>query len=244
MRRLELVQAQPAVDRADRAGASTSRLTPLRTRTCIRRIRRIQGRPHLVGRPRLDVRAVVAEQDEVDRVARPLLVAQQRLPGALAVDRDRLRVERVDDRRGVAARSGAAPRAGRARPPRRAAGRSRPRPRARGRTCARGSASCRGPRSCGSRRQSAGLVGGRAAHVERPAGEQLGLDAARPRPAGARARAASRAAPRRSRRAPASGTRRRGSCPAGCRSRSCRRSPASTWPTSVVGTATHGTPRR
>src|SRR6476661_6151928 len=75
--------------------ASTSRFAPFRTRTCISGSpdERIQSRPDLVRRTRFDPRAVLAEQDEVDRVACALLVAEQRRPGAVAVDRDRLRVE-------------------------------------------------------------------------------------------------------------------------------------------------------
>src|SRR4029078_12971967 len=75
--------------------ASTSRFAPFRTRTCISRSpdERIQSGPDLVRLARFDPRAVLAEQDQVDRVARALLVAEQRIPGAVPVDRDRLRVE-------------------------------------------------------------------------------------------------------------------------------------------------------
>src|SRR3954464_5316766 len=73
-----------------------SRLTPFSTSTCMPRNLRDQPlelATHLVGRPRLDVRALVTEEDEVDRLTGPLLVAQERLPGALAVDADGLRLE-------------------------------------------------------------------------------------------------------------------------------------------------------
>src|SRR5271163_3305934 len=46
---------------------------------------------HLGCGPRLDVRAVLTEQDEVDLVAGAFLVAQQRFPGAIGVDGYRLR---------------------------------------------------------------------------------------------------------------------------------------------------------
>ena len=66
---LELVQAEPAVDAGSRR-PSMSRLTPFRTRTCIREIYAIPLELATSSRePRLDVRAVVAEQHEVDRVA-------------------------------------------------------------------------------------------------------------------------------------------------------------------------------
>ena len=57
-----------------------------------------------VGRvARLDHRAAVAEQDDVDRAAGALLVAQQRLPRALGIDPHRLRRQLALDRLGVAA---------------------------------------------------------------------------------------------------------------------------------------------
>src|SRR4029079_1315814 len=73
-----------------------SRLTPFSTSTCMTRNLRDQAlelAAHLVCGPSLDVRAVVAEEDEVDRLTGSLLVAQERLPGALAVDADGLRLE-------------------------------------------------------------------------------------------------------------------------------------------------------
>src|SRR4051812_10153069 len=82
--------------------ASTSRFAPLRTSTCIRSVdERIQSGPHDVRGSGLDARAVVAEEDEIDRLSGALLVAEQRLPGALPVDRDRLRVELGLDLRGT-----------------------------------------------------------------------------------------------------------------------------------------------
>src|SRR4051794_15941724 len=54
----------------------------------------------VLRRPRFHVRAAVAEEDEVDRVAHPFLVAQERLPRALTIDRDGLWVEGLDDRTG------------------------------------------------------------------------------------------------------------------------------------------------
>ena len=199
--------------------------------------------PHLVGRTRLDVGAVVAEQHEVDRVAGALLVAEQRLPGALGVDVNGLRGELGLDLRRVAARE-----------PQRREQPERDRLAVRqvvvgGRLerVAEGVAEVEPaarPVVVRILQADPGLVRRRPSARRASARPGAASSRARPSPAAARARAASRAATRRSRRAPASGTRRRGSCPPGCRCPSCRRSPASTWPTSVVGTATHGTPRR
>src|SRR6266480_2276254 len=88
---------------------STSRFTPLRTTTCIAAPysasddQTLELTAHLCRGMRLDVRAGVAEEDQVDRVAASLLVAQERLPGALRVDAHRLRVELPFDHCGVAA---------------------------------------------------------------------------------------------------------------------------------------------
>src|SRR5436189_1817805 len=92
---------------------STLRLTPFSTSTCTRR--NLDDRvnlddeafelpPHLVRGPPLDGRAVVGEEDDDDRVARALLVAQERRPGALRVDADGLRAKVALDVGGVAAR--------------------------------------------------------------------------------------------------------------------------------------------
>src|SRR5436189_5862639 len=84
---------------------STSRLTPLRTVTRIRRgtlagDQRVECRPHLLLRQlHVPARPVVVEQDEA-----ALLVALQRRPGALAVDAHRLRGEDLLDRARVAPR--------------------------------------------------------------------------------------------------------------------------------------------
>src|SRR5262245_44510524 len=86
-----------------------SRLTPLRTRTCIAEPynasvdETLELTAHVGARALLDTRTAVAEEDEVDRVAGALLVAQQRLPGALRIDAHRLRVELALDRGRVAA---------------------------------------------------------------------------------------------------------------------------------------------
>ena len=74
------------------------RLTPLRTMTRTGRdsIRDqlVERAPHVAGRDGdVPARAVVAEQDEPELAADGLLVALHRLPGALAVDADRLRAE-------------------------------------------------------------------------------------------------------------------------------------------------------
>src|SRR5690348_107197 len=87
--------------------ASTSRFAPFRTRTCISDQspdERIQRGSNLARRPSLDDRPVVAEEHEVDRLAGALLVAEQRVPGAVAVDGDRLRIELPLDPARIAAR--------------------------------------------------------------------------------------------------------------------------------------------
>src|SRR5580765_3435201 len=85
-----------------------SRFTPLSTRICIG-LGTLCDQPFeltadICSRPRLDAGTGIAEEDEVDLVAGSLLVAQQRLPGALRVDPNRLRCELALDVGGVPAR--------------------------------------------------------------------------------------------------------------------------------------------
>src|SRR5437763_1371878 len=83
-----------------------SRLTPLSTSTCIRETlcdEPFELAADVGGGTLLDERAVAAEEDEVDRVAGALLVAQERLPRTLGIDAHRLRIELAFDRLRVAA---------------------------------------------------------------------------------------------------------------------------------------------
>ena len=226
--RLELVQARARRRRPGRGAPSMSRLTPFRTRICIaaestRSAARARAAPRRPAAPR---RTGPPSPSRTRLIASPraLLVAQQRLPGPLAVDLHRLRRELALDLRRVAAGQ-----------PQRGEQPERDRLAVRQVEVGRGLERVRervaevepAPRAVVVRvlQADAGLVGGRAAHVEVARRRAGASSRARPSPAAARARAASRAASRRGRRAPASGTRRRGSSPPGCRSPSCRRSP-------------------
>src|SRR5918995_7523142 len=89
--------------------SSASRLTPLRTATRIRatlpRDQRVERRPYVRLR-RLDAEGRPAgrlQQDEPRDAAHDLLVAGERRPGGVAVDPDRLRTQRLLDRRRVEA---------------------------------------------------------------------------------------------------------------------------------------------
>jgi hypothetical protein len=62
----------------------------------------IESCAHVVSRTCFDDRAIVAEEHEIDGRPGALLVAEERLPGAVAVDLHRTGVERLLDARGVA----------------------------------------------------------------------------------------------------------------------------------------------